>query len=345
MHVTYCTEPYYQILLTLLPIANSMFCEQESLDPLMEDLTKSVVSGLSRNSRAILDKILKEKSCPYDKGSGEPNIEVLCDLVAEYASIHRCMYMDLEGEIRGQIVKKIMSVASPNLDHHVRFLRALKIRSSGYAPVVTIFTTNYDILFELAACEVAGIRMETGFEGPIKRWFNPEVFDLGRGLERQGRFTRRRELHVNLIKLHGSVSWLKDNGRVIESGLDLSGKMSERVMVMPRREKVMDTVADPFDQLFTRAARILGSRCKYIVTCGFSFRDKHINDQLIFPKLQDRSIRMIAMCKEESENLRELKEFPSFQAGFPKSCFVGGSITEESGNLWKFSNLVKFLEP
>ena len=60
---------------------------------------------------------------------------------------------------------------------HVRFLEALKRRAHGTSSTVTILTTNYVVLFELAAGEV-GVRIETGFDGPLRRQFDPAVFDL-----------------------------------------------------------------------------------------------------------------------------------------------------------------------
>ena len=311
----------------------------------MGDLTKFVVSSLSKDFRATLDEILTVKNFTYNSGNGTPNIEILSDLVTEYfVTTGDSKYGDLEAEIRRLIVESILSVTSPDLTYHVRFLEALKRRAHGTAQTVTILTTNYDVLFELAAGEV-GIRVETGFDGPLRRVFEPDVFDLSRGDVKKARFTPRSELQINLIKLHGSVSWLKDGANVTESGLDLHSLAPERAMVLPRRRKVMDTLAHPFDQLFTRASRTLGTNCKYVVSCGFSFGDKHINDQLLFPKLKSGQIRLMAMCGEEPECLDELKAFPPFHAGFPENCFVDGADTGSGTDLWKFSALADFLTP
>lgn len=314
--------------------------------PLMDGLTKTIVSDLSSTHRATLTEILNAKELTFDSLKGRPNIESLLDLVTEYLILTgHTKYGDLEKEIRKLIVKTILSVTSHDLTHHVRFLDALKRRAHGTRSTVTILTTNYDILFELAADEV-GIRIETGFDGILRRVFDPEVFDLVRGtVERnRNRFNERAELQVNLIKLHGSVSWLRDDARIIETG-DHYGTTEEHAMILPRRQKVIETLGDPFDQLFTKASRILGTNCQYLVSCGFSFSDKHINDQLIVPKLQTQKIRLFAMCETEPDRFDELKKFPSFQAGFSENCFVDGTDTGIGTNLWKFSALAEFLEP
>lgn len=312
--------------------------------PLMGDLTKIVISNLCPVLRATLDEILAAKEVTYDPAAGAPNIEIISDLVTEYfITTQESKYGSLESEIRKLIVEAIMLVTAPDISHHVCFLEALKRRAHGTSSTVTILTTNYDVLFELAAGEV-GIRIETGFDGPLRRQFDPSVFDLARGTVEKTRFAPRNELHVNIIKLHGSVSWLKDRGRVFESGLDLGSTTHERALVLPRRRKIMDTLSGPFDQLFTHAARTLGTKCQFVVACGFSFGDKHINDQLIFPKLNAGKIRLTALCGEEPECLAELKRFPSFHAGFPDNCFIDQKDTGIGTDLWKFSALAQLLD-
>lgn len=313
--------------------------------PLMGDLTKTVVSNLSPHFKATLDEILDSKKLTYDPIAGNPNIEILSDLVTEYfVTTQEARYGELESEIRKFIVDAILSVATPDLTHHVRFLEALKKRSHGTASTITILTTNYDVLFELAASEV-GIRIETGFDGPLRRMFDPTVFDLVRGTVEKSRFTHRSELHVNIIKLHGSVSWLNNGGRIFESGLDLRSSTQDRALVLPRRRKVMDTLSEPFDRLFTQASRTLGTNCQFVVACGFSFGDKHINDQLIYPKLKAGKIRLTALCGEEPTCLDELKKFPPFHAGFPTNCLIDHKDTGTGTDLWKFSALAQLLEP
>ena len=313
--------------------------------PLMSDLTKSIVSSLPSSHRATLDEILGARGFTYEPASGTPNIEILSDLVTEYfVTTEESKYGELESEIRRLIVESILSVTSPDLTHHVRLLEALKRRAHGTSSTVTILTTNYDVLFELAAAEV-GVRVETGFDGPLRRVFDPAVFDLARGTVNKARFTPRSELQLNIMKLHGSVSWRKIGAQVIESGLDLQSPTSERFMVLPRRRKIMDTLAEPFDQIFTRASRTLGTSCQYLVSCGYSFGDKHINDQLIFPKLNAGQIQLTAMCGTEPECLDDLKRFRPFHAGFPDNCFVNGADTGTGTDLWKFSALARLIEP
>ncbi|GJL61514.1 MAG: hypothetical protein NPIRA04_01680 [Nitrospirales bacterium] len=313
--------------------------------PLLPDLTKAVIENLGATSKELVDEIFNDKGFTYDPTIGTPNIEDLSDLVTEYCvNTNDPRYLKLECEIRKLIFENILSVENPNITHHIRFLEALKKRAHGTPATVTIITTNYDVLFELAARHV-GLRVETGFDGPLCRTFDPLVFDLSRGVIEKNRFSERAELHLNILKLHGSISWLLENGHVFESGLDLNKVSSQRAMILPRRKKVLDTLADPFDQLFTRTSRLLGSKCKYLVSCGFSFGDKHINDQLLFPKLSAGQIRLVALCGQEPECISELKKFSALSAGFPTYCYIDGNTINTGTDLWKFSSLTELLIP
>ena len=313
--------------------------------PLILDLTRTVVENLSARNRRTLEEILNIQGLNYDMATGEPNIEILSDYVTKcLVTTQDNKYKQLEGEIRKSIVTTILKIKDPELTFHIQFLNALKRRSSGTPATVTILTTNYDTLFELAACE-SQVRVETGFDGPLRRVFDPTVFDLKRGEIKNNKFSERHELCVHLLKLHGSVSWIKRNGGVTESGINLFDMNQDRTMILPRRQKVIETLTSPYDQLFTRASRILGSTCKYIVSCGYSFNDQHINDQLIVPKLEGGHIRLTALCGEESESLKTWKNFQTFCAGFPSTCYIDGASTGEGTESWRFSKFVQLLEP
>lgn len=310
--------------------------------PLMSDLTKTVICGLTPDSKTTLEKVLKYTKTIYNVETGTPNIEIILDLIE--ASSNTPRHKQLKDEISILIINTLLSVKSPDLSDHVRFLEALKLRTHGANTKVTIFTTNYDVLFELAAGKV-GLRLETGFNGVLKRTFDPSVFDLARGTIKDKIFSAKHELHINLIKLHGSISWHKENDHFIESSIDIYTNPPPPTIVLPRRTKIMDAIVAPIDQLFAKSAQMLGRDCKYLVSCGFSYGDKHINEQLILPNLKENKIRLCAMYKEEPECLSELKEYPSFHVGLPDEWI---SCQGESGNHtdpWEFSELVNLLHP
>ncbi len=115
-------------------------------------------------------------------------------------------------------------------------------------------------------------------------------------------------------------------------------------MVLPRRKKVMDTMTPPYDTLFGLANKTLGGECKYLVSCGFSFADEHINQQLLLPVMQANRCRLFALSQEEPAGLAAFKPFPNFSAGFETHAHSGTKADPTTTDAWKFSKFVSLFE-
>jgi hypothetical protein len=313
--------------------------------PVMAGLTRSVVGALDSAARGDLDEVLGATSLAYDDAEANPNIEVIADLVMQHAITSGDLrFTKLEERLRQLVTEAILSVSNPNLDHHVRFLELLKKRGFGRATNVYIFTTNYDVLFELAGA-LAGVVVETGFVGSVERFFDQQRFATASGaLQPANRFLEHPVLTVRLIKLHGSVSWTTRNGVVIEQHPASITSSEQRVMVLPRRRKVMDTLQHPFDALFTVTSRVLGVDCKYLASCGFSFGDDHINQNLMTPSVNNGRIKLFALCMEETDGLAAMKSASAFSAGFQNGGITAGSPHTDGTDCWKFSKFVDLFE-
>lgn len=309
--------------------------------PMMSGLTRKVVGALAPTERTVLDEVLKAAGAPYDDISATPNIEEIADLVIAHAinsKDPRCTA--LETKFRELVVQEILSVKSPNVDNHVQFFRALSKRTFGRPCTVWIFTTNYDLLFEVAAAK-AGVLVENGFSGCTDRFFNPGQFRATSGEVAGNRFTPNNQLTVKLVKLHGSISWTSEAGQIFERHPDALSGVANRIMVLPRRKKVMETLAPPHETLFAYMSRVLGGECKYLLCCGFSFGDEHINQHLILPALQSGRIRLFTLNEFEPGGVADFKKLPSFGGGFSSEVFTGGKAVTPGTDLWKFSEFVK----
>lgn len=310
--------------------------------PMMARLTQLVITALTKAEKADLDEVLAATGAVYDPTTGEPNIETIADLVMAHAvNSGDVRFKTLEERLRELVTEIILSVANPKLDHHVRFLELLKQRTFGNPCCVYVFTTNYDILFELAGA-IAGVVIETGFVGSVERFFDHQRFTTACGAMRANRqFTEHAVLTIRLIKLHGSVSWFARDGRVFERHPGSIALTEKRVMVLPRRGKVMDTLLHPHDALFRAASLALGNDCKYLASCGFSFGDEHINANLIGPAVTGGKIKLFALSALETQGMANLKAAPAFSAGFDGSGIAGGVVHANGTDLWKFSKFVE----
>lgn len=309
--------------------------------PLMAGLTRKVVSALTATEKAVLDGVLKAAAKVYSDNEANPNIEELADLIIAHAINSRdANCAALETKLKELIVSNILSVTNPILEHHVQFLRALSKRAFGSPCTVWIFTTNYDLLFEVAAAKV-GVLVENGFSGITERFFNPGQFKNTSGEISGGRFKPNNQLTVKLVKLHGSISWTHDDAQLFERHPIAISGAANRTMVLPRRKKVVETLAAPHDTLFAYASRVLGNECKYVAACGFNFGDEHINQHLIMPALSSGRLHLFTLNEVEPIGVAAFKKFPSFGGGYAGQVLVGGNTSSVGTDLWKFSNFVK----
>lgn len=315
--------------------------------PMMPALTRQVIGKLSPDDRRMLDEILAASAVAYDDGTAKPNIEEIADFVIAHATNSgMATHRRLENKLRELVVDEMLQVKSPDLSNHIKFIEALRRRAFGLKCCVWIVTTNYDLLFETAAAH-ARVHIVNGFCGTTTRFFDPTVFDQIVGSVSGDRFTPTSQLTIKLVKLHGSLSWFTDDidsANLFEIHPDAIAGSAARVMVLPRRKKVIDTLAFPYDQIFSRASRMIGTECKYLVSCGFSFGDDHINQSLVIPQLKAGRCRLTALCKEEPDGIASFKAFPSFSAGFADRSILQGADATAMTKSWKFSKFVQLFE-
>lgn len=309
--------------------------------PLMHTLTRQVVAGLGSEHRALLEEALSAASLEYDDWSATPNVEQLSDIViAHLLKSSDPGFSDLELRIRALIIEIMTSVPDPNTDNHCAFFESLKRRAFGLPCCVWIFTTNYDLLFETAAAR-SGVIIENCFSGATERFFNPNTIGCAFGSISNKRFERSTGLTIKLIKLHGSISWVEEDGKIYERHPAAIGQSSNRVMILPKRKKVMETLSPPYDTLFTQASRVLGSECRYLASCGFSFGDEHINQNLLIPTMRANKCRLFVFSQEQPVGIDEFRSLPNFSAAFESHSIKAGQDSHDLTTAWKFSEFVR----
>lgn len=142
---------------------------------------------------------------------------------------------------------------------------------------VEIFTLNYDLLVEMVF-ESERIPLFDGFVGSHRPFFLPDSL-------------RRPEIApgvnwVRLWKMHGSVSWRRENQggreRIVRGEPDGSGEM-----ILPSFHKYDESRQQPYAAFIDRLSRFLDQDDALLVTSGFSFGDEHINN-VIFSAIENR---------------------------------------------------------
>lgn len=323
--------------------------------PLMSGLTTAVFSQLDDNDKQLIATALnfhnEVNQTKFNVKDNVPDIELLLNIIKNLQigqnGYYKVIY-ELEQKIKHLIFDTLKNINNYNLDNHIKFLKYFKNKIGTNHVPMWIFTTNYDLMIELASAEV-NLYLENGFCGTIKRFFDLDCYKRIHGhLKFEKHSSRNFEPHKNLqlklCKLHGSLSWFKNNDIVSEIFNDtIKSSNDKEVMIYPERNKIDETLSHPYDKLFTYANDVLGNDVKYLVSCGYSFRDQHINDRLLMPKLNNGSLRIFALFEQEPEGIDKLKEYKSFNYITKEILYLNGNVSDYPNNLWRFSEFVKFI--
>lgn len=163
-----------------------------------------------------------------------------------------------------------------SVDDHSKFVSALfNERQKGLSDrrrAVKLFTTNYDTLLE-DALALSCLSYWDGFTGGAVAHRN----------YRYGGKDPEPEYRAHVVKLHGSIDWhLGEDGKVwrVRDG-DIYPAKASRVLIYPQSTKYLATQRDPFAAQFDLLRRSLASSDENVfATCGYSFGDEHINQEI-----------------------------------------------------------------
>ncbi len=199
---------------------------------------------------------------------------------------------------------------------------------------INIFTTNYDMLSELALDDLR-FPYNNGFMGLSRRQFVPASFDYtfveNMNLKRES--WEPVSSYFNLIKLHGSISWKKENDELIEVQ-KVDGDSDRQMMIYPSPLKDRSTLMTPYSDLFRVMENRLARKNAVLIAIGYSFGDDHIN-RLIYNALASTSFRLIIL--NSSETVKKLARL-----GNPH---ITVAYTSTGKKLHYFENFVEELLP
>jgi hypothetical protein len=154
---------------------------------------------------------------------------------------------------------------------------------------LNVFTTNYDRLIEFG-CDRGGIRVLDRFIGSIEPVFRASRLDVDLHYNPPGIRGEPRYLEgvIRLCKLHGSLDWRMDEGRLRRVPLEFGGsdpslddpdndEFLKRLIVYPNAAKDIETLEYPYAELFRDFSSALCRPNNVLVTFGYGFGDDHVN--------------------------------------------------------------------
>jgi hypothetical protein len=149
-----------------------------------------------------------------------------------------------------------------------------------------IYTTNYDYLFEIAL-EHFGVAYFDAFSGSYEPFFCSEAVEDMQAYSQL----------VKLWKLHGSLGWKlkKKDDSVIKD----KGAAAEDLMIFPSYLKYNNSKKQPYVGLIDRLCTFLQQDDAVLITCGYSFGDRHINERIATSLRRGGNSHVIAMYYDE----------------------------------------------
>ena len=179
---------------------------------------------------------------------------------------------------------------SPVLQLYEEFYQKIAQRSRENP--INIFTTNYDLFNEMALDNL-GFPYNNGFTGTYRRKFNPLSYHYMyvENLNLHDAMWQKVSNFFNLVKIHGSISWVREGEKIIEKNYD-DIKSEETVMIYPTPLKDRSTLMVPYSDLFRMMEKQLALRNSLLIVIGYSFSDDHIN-RVIFNGFQSPSFRLV----------------------------------------------------
>lgn len=207
---------------------------------------------------------------------------------------------------------------------------------SAHPKVVNIITTNYDRVLEHMA-GYHNIPFSDGFIGREFSTFSNIHF-------------KDRDI-VNLIKVHGSLSWFQVGSNI--RYLMVNHVDSEPLIISPGKNKYQEAYKNPYRDLIQKSDSLINSAQSFLVI-GFGFNDEHLT-----PKIKEKvngGTPLVLITKKATESCHnELKGAQKYVlleengAGDATSVSLKsgiGNVVEKltiDGNYWQLKQFMEIL--
>jgi hypothetical protein len=197
----------------------------------------------------------------------------------------------------------------------------------SFFDIVNVFTTNYDLYIE-RALEDSRYSYTDGFTNGISSKFSAREFHR-RPVDLEDRFKDHLELvnpFFRLIKLHGSINWVRDGETIFRSN---ENPDIDNVTISPTSSKFALTQNEPYSDLFREFVNIMAVPNTVLFTVGFSFGDAHVAN-LIKNALARPDFTLYAFVENSSctDSDSELSKFVH-SVNSPNAFFISPDCEED----------------
>lgn len=230
-------------------------------------------------------------------------------------------------EIKTHLIQEFVnSVDYGKLTLHDVFFR--KLRTFGCLSRTSIYTTNYDLAFEFSMDKL-GIEYKDGFSGFVNRIFDPR--------------TLQEKDKTALVKIHGSVNWVLDDGRVKEfqpqfrDNKVVIDKVAP-VLIYPTSNKLYQTYSTPYSELMRHMLDEMETGKNVVFVAGYKYGDDHINE-ILFKALQNPNNIFYFFLRSPDSPEGFVKQIKQLSESMPNVNILAGKVLAD------FQNIAKYMLP
>lgn len=315
-------------------------------------------SGASLPAIKVLGTIETDLQQLINDEQEDEYLRMAADFLSDVWLPHECMLKRGYGTPFAPQVITDLECTRANYDAFMSSLeKILTRRRTGLLPRrINVFTTNYDLFIEEAATRNNNILFNDGFNRRASILGDAE-FDAGNfnhSVSATGNlYNYKVELPtVNLIKLHGSLSWQHSKGKIIYRIADIKpldfptlaemkGWVLAHALILPRKEKFKETLLqNVYYDLLRTYSNELDKEATLLIVFGFSFADEHI-ETITKKALRNATLKLLIFAFDEAsvngfmEKFRDYSNVeiiyrPGRNVDFPVmnniiTCYLGGS--------------------
>lgn len=290
--VTHDLNPKYGK--TVKMIANDVFLKLRDEDELY------TLQELARQCRYKDGNILDEGEFDTTRLDDGFNLEDFLSTLFHY----RPYVPDTDKEKFNNSIKKILQLIKENTNYsydskklnHGKLLNFLSSLSVKDGNKFSVITTNYDVLIEEAAADNNFVIFD-GFNFTPRPKFDSNMFEWNLVKEVQNINTievEYKEKTFNLVKIHGSLTWEKqDDGTILRKEKDSIRDTDKMVMVFPSSDKFAQSYQEPYFELFTKFQDLIKRPNTLLISSGFSFADAHISKMVTQALKNNTSLKLL----------------------------------------------------
>ncbi|MFL5765465.1 MAG: SIR2 family protein [Bacteroidia bacterium] len=208
-----------------------------------------------------------------------------------------------------------------------------EIRSEHPNSAFSIFTTNYDLTFENAVSDNEDELLKLGFDNV---YYSFQAGRFGRQAYNGTEDFAWNPKIIEYKKLHGSLDWVEDNGRIFKTGVTNRPKDPGEMPVLYPGYKGIPS-SPPYSDMHEWLLERL-DQADIVFVLGFAFRDQYINNIFDFVLKKKKEIGIFCYNPATAAELPADSYIPSFTRKYSDKFFHIKSPVEVSDSPLKLSD-------